>query len=94
MNSRRNFIKKSAIVGAGISVMPNLTYGFSNKREKLKVALIGVGLRGTNHLTNLLNREDVIISAICDIDPARIKIAEKHISDKNFPKAQVFGKND
>ncbi|MDY7397024.1 twin-arginine translocation signal domain-containing protein, partial [Aureibaculum sp. 2210JD6-5] len=43
MSSRRNFIKKSAIVGAGISVMPNLTYGFSNKREKLKVALIGVG---------------------------------------------------
>ncbi|MDY7395004.1 twin-arginine translocation signal domain-containing protein, partial [Aureibaculum sp. 2210JD6-5] len=94
MNSRRNFIKKSAIAGAGISLIPNLTFGISNMKDKLKVGMIGVGLRGTNHLTNLLNREDVIISAICDIDPARIKIAEKHISDKNFPKAQVFGKND
>ena len=94
MNSRRNFIKKSAIVGAGISVLPNLTYGYSSKKDKLKVALIGVGLRGTNHLTNLLNRDDVVITAICDIDPERIKIAEKHISDKKFPKVQVFGKNE
>ncbi|RPD99054.1 gfo/Idh/MocA family oxidoreductase [Aureibaculum marinum] len=94
MNSRRNFIKKSAIVGAGISVLPNLTYGYSRKKNKLKVALIGVGLRGTNHLSNLLNRDDVVITAICDIDPRRIKIAEKLISDKNFPKAKVFGKND
>ncbi len=94
MNSRRNFIKKTAIVGAGISVLPNLTYGFSSKKDKLKVALIGIGLRGITHLSNLLNRDDVVITAICDIDPARIKIAEKHIGDKKFPKAQVFGKDD
>ncbi|MBJ2173269.1 Gfo/Idh/MocA family oxidoreductase [Aureibaculum sp. A20] len=94
MNSRRNFIKKSAIVGAGISVLPNLTYGFSTKKDKLKVALIGVGLRGTNHLTNLLQREDVVVTAICDVDPVRIKIAEEHIKKHKNPKVQVFGKDD
>ncbi|MDY7396049.1 Gfo/Idh/MocA family oxidoreductase [Aureibaculum sp. 2210JD6-5] len=94
MNSRRNFIKKSAIVGAGISVLPNITYGFSTKKDKLKVGLIGVGLRGTNHLNNFLQREDVLVTAICDIDPARIKIAEEHIKKHKSPKVQVFGKND
>ncbi|QCX37513.1 Gfo/Idh/MocA family oxidoreductase [Aureibaculum algae] len=94
MNSRRNFIKKTAIIGAGISVLPNMTYGFSLKKDKLKVALIGVGLRGTNHLNNLLQREDVIVTAICDIDPNRIKIAEEQIKKHNHPKVKVFGKND
>ena len=94
MSSRRNFIKKSAIIGAGISVFPNLTYGLSSKKEKLKVGLIGVGLRGTNHLDNLLQRKDVIVTAICDIDPNRIKIAEEHIQKHKHPKAQVFGKDD
>ncbi|MCL4122713.1 UNVERIFIED_CONTAM: hypothetical protein GTU68_025197 [Idotea baltica] len=93
MSSRRSFIKKSAIIGAGISVFPNLTYGLGSKKEKLKVGLIGVGLRGTNHLTNLLQRDDVLITAICDIDPARIKIAEERIKKYKHPKVQVFGKN-
>ncbi|WP_117883714.1 Gfo/Idh/MocA family protein [Aureibaculum luteum] len=94
MNTRRNFIKKATIVSAGISVLPNLTYGFSTNKDKLKVALIGVGLRGTNHLTNLLQREDVIITAICDVDPARIKIAEEHIKKHKNPKVKIFGKDD
>jgi len=94
MNSRRNFIKKSAIVGAGISVLPNVTYGFTAKKDKLKVGLIGVGLRGTNHLNNLLQRDDVIVTAICDIDANRIKIAEEHIQKQKQPRAQIFGKDD
>ena len=77
MNSRRNFIKKSTIAGAGIAMVPNLTFGISNsiKGEKLKVGMIGVGLRGTNHLNNVLHRDDVLVTAICDIDPNRITIA-------------------
>ncbi|PID71228.1 MAG: glycosyl hydrolase [Flavobacteriales bacterium] len=94
MNSRRTFIKNTAIVGAGLSVLPNFTYSFSIKKEKLKVGLIGVGLRGTNHLTNLLNRDDVVITAICDIDSNRIKIAEKLIHDQKYPKAKIFGKDE
>lgn len=93
-NSRRNFIKKTAILGAGISVLPNLTYGFSTIKDKLNVGLIGVGLRGTNHLNNLLNRDDTVITAICDIDENRIAIAERLIKEKKNPKAKVFGKND
>jgi len=51
MSSRRDFIKKTALVGTGVTLLPNLAFGAtSSNKEKLQVALIGVGLRGTNHL--------------------------------------------
>ncbi len=95
MKSRRNFIKQTAIAGTGIAMMPNLTFGANkSKTEKLKVGLIGVGLRGTNHLNNLLSREDVLITAICDIDSRRIKIALDHIEKAGEKKPEIFGDND
>ena len=94
--SRRNFIKKTAILGAGISMLPKFTFGIgtSSKSKKLNLGFIGVGLRGTLHLTNALNRDDVNITAICDIDDRRIKIATDLIVEKGHDKPKVFGKND
>lgn len=96
MSSRRNFIKKSIVAGAGLTMVPNLTFGIENniKKEKLKVGLIGVGLRGTNHLNNFLHRNDVNITAICDIDPNRISIALRKIAKAGAKKPKVFGKGD
>jgi hypothetical protein len=96
MNSRRNFIKKSMIAGGGIAAVPNLTFGITNNinKEKLNVALIGVGLRGTNHLENLLKRTDINVFAICDIDTNRINIALDIIRKAGKKKPQVFGNSD
>ena len=65
------------IAGGGIAMVPNLTFGITNSipGKKLNIALIGVGLRGTNHLNNLLKRSDVNVFAICDLDANRINIA-------------------
>ena len=95
-NSRRNFIRKTAIVGTGISLYPSFTFGRNgyNKKEKLKLGLIGVGLRGTNHLNNVLLRDDVLVTAICDIDSQRIDLALQLIKEGNKPKPEVFGKNE
>lgn len=94
MNSRRNFIKKSAIAGAGIAMIPEVTFGMSpvKNEDKLKVGIIGVGLRGINHLNNVLLRTDVLVTAICDIDPARITIALDRISKSGQKKASRFWK--
>ncbi|GAA3568693.1 Gfo/Idh/MocA family protein [Snuella lapsa] len=93
MNTRRNFIKKSAIGGVGIVTLPNLSFGLSGAKEKdkLKLAFIGVGLRGTNHLRNALQRDDIIVTAICDIDPNRISIALDKIAKTGQGKPLVFG---
>ena len=95
-NSRRHFIKKSAIAGAGIVLLPNFSFGNTvlDNKEKLKIGLIGLGLRGTNHLNNLLLREDVIINAICDIDSNRNEIALNIIKEAKKTKPQVFDKNE
>ena len=96
MDSRRNFVKQTAVAGMGLALLPNLSIGatLGNADQKLKIAFIGVGLRGCNHLKNVLFRKDVEITAICDIDHARIKIALKMIADAGFLKPQVFQKTD
>jgi len=95
MNSRRDFVKKTTLIGAGLTLAPGLTYSAVNApSNKLNVGLIGVGLRGTNHLTNLLQRKDVAVTSICDIDPARITIAKDHISKSGQPTPKIFGKDE
>lgn len=93
MKTRRSFIKKSAAAGTGLLFMPDLAFGEYLKESKLKVGLIGVGLRGTNHLNNLLLRKDVEITAICDIDPARIDLGVKAIAEAGFKPPKTFGKD-
>ena len=96
MNRRRNFIKKSIVSSAAITILPNTTFGISKfgMKDKLNLGMIGVGLRGTNHMNNLLQRDDVNIAAICDIDDTRIKIAQDEILKAGGAKPKVFGKDD
>ncbi len=94
MKSRRNFIQKSALAGTGISLLPHFVFSKNYNMSKINVGLIGVGLRGTNHLENLLLRDDVEVAAICDIDQARIKLNLDHIKKAGKKQPQVFGKNE
>lgn len=92
MSSRREFVKKSAIIGTGIALAPKLTFGSSMNitSEKLKLGFIGVGLRGTNHLNNALQRDDIEVTAICDIDDRRNVIALEMIEKAGQKKPKVF----
>lgn len=96
MSSRRDFVKKTALAGAGLVMLPNMSFGtiLGSSKQKLGLAFIGVGLRGCNHLNNALLRKDVEIVAICDVDPARIEVASKMIKDAGFAKPKIFDKSD
>jgi len=93
MTSRRHFIRNTAIVGAGISVLPNLASAMytPDTKKELNVGLIGVGLRGTNHLRNLLSRTDVQITALCDVDPERLTLGKKLLSEAGKKAPAIFG---
>lgn len=96
MSSRRDFVKKTALVGTGLALAPSISLGasFQMSKDRLRVGLIGVGLRGTNHLNNCLLRNDVDITAICDIDERRNKIGLELISKAGQKKPKVFAKNE
>ncbi|WP_291865870.1 Gfo/Idh/MocA family oxidoreductase [Maribacter sp.] len=94
MGTRRKFIKNTAALGTGLLLAPNLSFSRVSAADKLNVALIGVGLRGTNHLTNLLARKDVNVTAICDVDAARITLAKDLIKKAGGKAPKVFGNSD
>ncbi len=70
--NRRNFIKSSALVGASVALLSSKTVGSVKENKKLRLGVIGTGLRGQwmTHLSLL--RNDVDIKAICDIDSEMI----------------------
>lgn len=95
MTTRRSFMKKTAIVGGGLALAPHLSFGQGlSGAQKLRLGLIGVGLRGTNHLNNALQRDDVLITAICDIDDRRNAIALEMIDKAGMKKPKVFNQGD
>ncbi len=96
MSSRRDFVKKTALAGTALALAPSVSFGatLSSSKDRLNVGLIGVGLRGTNHLNNCLLRDDVDITAICDIDPRRNEIALELIDKAGKKKPKVFAKDE
>ena len=96
MNSRRKFIKQTSLIGAGLSILPSMPFASPVRisGKKLRVGFIGVGLRGTNHVNNVLLRKDVEVAAICDIDSKRVEIALKMVADSGGAKPKVFGDSD
>ena len=93
MQSRRSFLQKTALATTALGLFPAGQYAFNSTRDTapLRVGLIGVGLRGTNHLNNLLLREDVTIAALCDTDPSRLELCSELIEKAGKPKVQTFG---
>src|SRR4051794_23867278 len=87
---RRRFLKNNLVTGAGVAIAPSLAFGNRFADKQARIGFIGVGLRGTNHLKNLLRRKDVLIPAICDIDPERITIALDLISKAGFQKPDTY----
>jgi predicted dehydrogenase len=91
--NRRKFIGQGLILGSGLVVMPALASSeFAEK--KVRLGMIGIGLRGTDHLENILLRKDVTVTAICDIDPERVSIAQNLIIKAGNKQAEVYSKGD
>lgn len=88
--TRRDFIKASAIAGAGFSVIPSRILFAGDAEPKVRLGFIGVGLRGQNHLEMALGRKDVDIVAICDVDPVMIDSSKELIKKAGKPMPQVI----
>jgi predicted dehydrogenase len=90
MMNRRDFVITSGLTAAALTVLPEKSVFAGYAAEKLKIAIIGVGLRGQNHLELILKRGDVELVAICDIDPKMLEMAKSIINKSGKPMPKVF----
>ncbi len=58
----------------------------------VRIGYVGVGLQGTGHVRNLVSIPGCRVTAICDVDPARIAINTKIITDAGHPAPAVYDK--
>ena len=84
-SSRRDFLKKSAVAAAGVTIVPSFTVGGLGHRtpsDKLNIVGIGVGGKGHPNLVGM-NTENIV--GLCDVD---WKYAQTCF--KEFPKAKRY----
>lgn len=86
---RRSFIKNTAVSAAGFAILPSTTL-LANDDAKVKLGIIGTGLRGQNHIELALKRTDVDIVAICDIDDRMLKAASEFFKKAGKPVPKTY----
>ncbi len=92
--NRRNFIKTSALTGAALT-LNNSIKAFSNvKKEKIRIGIIGAGLRSHEHMGNFLQREDVEITAIADPQQRSIDEALKVFTEYKKTAPAIYKNGD
>jgi predicted dehydrogenase len=87
-NSRRDFIRNSAIAAAAFMIVPRHVLGgkgFLAPSDRLMVAGVGVGGKGESNLNNIYKGGKADIAFLCDVDERRAAV-----SVKNFPKAKFY----
>lgn len=95
--SRRNFIRTASAAGLGAALMPNTLFGFNynfNPTKKVRIGMIGVGMRGQSNLNILASREDVEVVAMADPDPKMMKSAQSILTKNKKTAAKEFGNGD
>ncbi|MDZ7877032.1 MAG: Gfo/Idh/MocA family oxidoreductase [Saprospiraceae bacterium] len=85
--NRRNFLKSSAILSGSFFIVPRhvLGKGYVAPSDKLNVAAIGAGGKGTSDILNASNSGINNVVALCDVDKARCKT-----SLNRFPNAKFY----
>lgn len=100
--NRRKFIQLSSLAGAGLTLGSGAKANESapqvlpkaSPKSKINIGFIGVGLRGRDHLEQILDRADCEVTAICDIDPNSIAEAQKLVSSKGKKAVDTYEKGD
>ena len=80
--SRRSFLQRAAAIAAGLASRPS--WGrVLGANDRINVACIGLGCRGSDHLNLLLQhraaKPDLEIVAICDVYQKRLGLASKKV---------------
>jgi len=87
---RRNFIRNTSFAAAAMAMSPATRIFAGTADAKVRLAIIGVGARGQNHLDLVLRRDDVELVAICEVEERALTIAKDMITKSGKKMPQVF----
>lgn len=86
---RRSFLRNTGITAASLAIAAQPSFA-GQANGKVKIGLVGTGLRGQGHLELLLRRDDVDVVAICDIDAKMLGWAKDIVTKSGKKMPQVF----
>jgi|WetSurSiteA1Bulk_404760.scaffolds.fasta_scaffold00155_7 predicted dehydrogenase len=100
-NNRRDFIRKSALTGAGLlglNLADRQLFAETGKQVEraddptapVKAGFIGVGSRGRSHLNDTMALKNIEIAAICDIQKPSLDAALKLLASNGRKEPSVY----
>lgn len=91
-NSRRQFVKQSGLGALGLTLLPSI-YGQVAPSDRLRVAHIGLGGMGNNHMKWFAGLPEVDVVALCDVDEQHLASTLKTLETLQ-PDKKVDGYGD
>ncbi|MGD9931390.1 MAG: Gfo/Idh/MocA family protein [Mangrovibacterium sp.] len=88
---RRNFLKQSAVLAAGVAAVPTLLNAGCSPNEKVNVGLIGCRGMGFNNLESFLKNDHVECVALCDVDRRVLDLRAAEVEKKTGKKPLLYG---
>ncbi len=89
-SSRRRFLQNSALLAAAPLILPSRVWAQETAPGKrLTFGCIGMGKMMKGHLGNVLNRDDVEVVAVCDVDTTRRDAAKLRVEQAYSAKADM-----
>jgi len=85
--TRRRFLQSSALLAAPFLVPGRVWSQATAPSKRLTLGCIGMGKMMKGHLGNFIQRDDVEVLAVCDVDTTRREAAKKRVDDAYTKKA-------
>jgi predicted dehydrogenase len=80
--SRRNFIKNSAVATAAVSIPSIIPARAFGANDRVVAAVLGLNGRGKSHVKSLMAQDNVEIKTLCDPDMNILKKRQKEYKDE------------
>jgi len=102
MTDRREFLKTAAAGTLGLHAAsrayalpaqtpaPDPTLFAAPPLETIRMGFVGVGHQGSSHVANFLKIDGVEITAICDINPAKVDKMQALVADAGKPRPRGY----
>lgn len=89
---RREFLKRSALAGLGLYFLPAMAQKVAAS-DRVRIAIVGLGSMGTQHLKWFAALPEVEVVALCDVDKDHLDVALKTLLSLK-PQSKAEGYTD